>query len=427
LFTLYFAGHFGYLLQLYHDGSILKGSQSFSLQSLTSLLNTQFALSLLGILALLILIERKKFDTRTAIIMGIIAFMNFGLKFYGGAVSLMLIGVYLCEQLIAKRHIFSTLKHAAIICVLVGMSIILFYSPGEATKSGAPFTFAPFSTVHSMIEEPNMVYLPNMVNARYFLYENAPYSPRLLAIELFSTLIYVVLNFGTRILGILYILYLLIRRKYLRLDVYLLIGLLASTSLTIALIQKGDWWNTVQFSYYGIFFGSILLARILYDLIKTKSFFAYGVTAIIVILTLPGNVQTLQGFSSPKTALIPSNEFAALDHLRKLPQGIVFASFDLEPDAHYPFMSYENTGYVAAFTGKQLYFGHIGPLTILGIDYKKRHERIKKADCSVFDEVRYIYYVKIHKNDLLVQCTAKVTSRFQVIFEDTSVRIYRMR
>ncbi len=425
LFFGYFAGHFGYILQLYHDGSIFAGTQSFALQSATSLLNTQFALSLVVLMGILIIMLEKSYTVGAAVLMGMLVALNFGLKFYGGTVSLFLATIYLIESFLSKKNIVLTLKQCLIMGLLVAGSIMLFYNPFEATKTGSVFTFSPFATVHSVIEADNMVYLPNLVNARYFLYAHRGMGTRLLFIELFSVVLYVFLNFGTRIFGFIYSFVLGLQRKMQRIDMYLLLSSIFATTLTVLFIQKGDWWNTVQFSYYGIFLANFLVARLVYDLFSSRKIIGVAGAVIILGATIPSNALVVATFTDPNTAYIPRSEMRALNHLKSLPNGVVFSSFDQKKDMTYPFLSYEQTGYVSVFTGKQVYLGHTGPLTIIGVDYKPRLERIKKHDCTVFNEVDYIYFVKAYSPEVIEKCKLIEEKKFRVSYEDETAVVYR--
>jgi hypothetical protein len=423
LFVSYFAGHIGYLLQLYHRSPIFGGTQSFALQSATILLNTQLALSLPFLFYLLILIKEKKFDLKSTFIFSIIVAVIMSLKFYGGVIAVFFGVIYFVESYIKKKKLIYSLQQGLILAVPTLIAVFLFYNPLAASSTGSVFTFAPFSTVHSMIEEANMVYLPNMVNARYFLYENSMYSPRLLFIELFSTLIYIVLNFGTRIFGLGYVLYRIIRRTVTRIEVYILLGILLSVSLTIALIQKGDWWNTVQFSYYGIFLSNILLGLFLFELFKRKNVFLTLLGVLILVMTIPQNVNTIQGFASKNTSYISKEELDALSFLKTQPNGVVYNAFKAKDG--YPFYDYRNSGYVSAFTNKQSYLSHLGPLNIIGIDSSKREARVDNKDCSLLSEVEYIYFVKKHEPGILESCKFEFTNNFEQIYSNKEVLIFK--
>lgn len=423
LFVSYFAGHFGYLLQMYHKSPLFGGSQSFALQSATILLNTQLALSLPFLFYLLILIKDKKFDIRSTVIFSLILALIISLKFYGGVIAIFFGAVYFFESYFHKKKITYSLRQAVILAVPTLLAVLLFYNPFAASQSGSVFTFAPFSIVHSMIEEANMVYLPDMVNARYFLYENNIYSPRLLFIELFSTLIYVVLNFGTRIFGFGYVLYRIIRRTVTRLELYILLAVILSITLSVALIQKGDWWNTVQFSYYGISLSNILFGLFLFELFKRKNIILTLLGVLILIMTVPQNINTIQGFTSTNTSYISQQELEAMKFLKKQPHGIVYNSFKAKDG--YPFYDYRNSGYVSAFTNKQSYAAHLGPLNIIGVDFSERLSRIEKNDCSVLQEIDYIYFVKKHEPGILTACEVEIAEQFKELFSNKEVMIYQ--
>jgi len=417
LFFLYFADHFGYILQLYYDGSIFKGSQSFGLQSMTALLNTQFALTLPIIMAQLILLKLQKFTFKNSLIMSVLVFFSMGLKFYGGIASLILAGFYVIDFFIQKKNFIRVLQQGSIILVGTLLSIIIFYNPFQATQSRSIFTISPFATVHSVIEAPDMVYLPDMVNARYFLYEHG-WSPRLLYIELLSTALYMVINFGTRIFGVMYIIGKIIAKKAKRIEIYILLTVFLMSALSVLLIQKGDWWNTVQLSTF-------LLAIFIYDVIIHFKKVGIVIVVVIVIFTIPGTLRTISSFSSTDTLYISRQEIQAMEFLKKQPDGIVLNSFEAKEG--YPFLDYRTSGYVAAFTGKQLYLAHLGPLNIIGVDFKKRLARVLGNDCSVFEEVDYIYYVKEHDGKLLESCLDVVDNDFLKVFENSQVRIFKRK
>ena len=423
LFVSYFAGHLGYLLQIYHNSPIFGGSQSFALQSATILLNTQLALSLPFLFYLLILIKEKKFDLKSTWIFSLVVALIISLKFYGGVIAIFFGAVYFFESYFQKKQIVFSIKQGLILVIPTLIAVILFYNPFLASKSGSVFIFAPFSIVHSMIEEANMVYLPDMVNARYFLYENDIYSPRLLFIELFSTFIYIVLNFGTRIFGLGYVLYRIIRRTVTKFEIYIFLAIILSVTLSVALIQKGDWWNTVQFSYYGIFLSNILLALFLYQLIKKKNILLYLIALLIILLTIPQNVNTIQGFTSKNTTYISREELEALAFLKDQPNGVVYNSFLAREG--YSFYDYRNSGYVSAFTNKQLYLAHIGPLKIIGVDPSERIKKVEEQDCSVLSKIDYIYFVTQHEKGILDNCQPILNNTFQEIFSNSEILIYK--
>lgn len=426
LFFLYFADHFGYLIQLYHHGSIFLGSQSFALQSLTSLLNTQFALSLPFIMLELILIKKQKFSDKYSLLFAFSIFIAMGLKFYGGVIAVIIGFFYIIESILYKQKFIAVCKISIYLFLFTVASIFIFYNPLQASKTGSVFAIVPFATVHSVIEAANMVYLPDMVNARYFLYEHG-WGPRLIYIEVLSAMLYFFFNFGTRIFGVLFIMGKIIFRKVSRFEFYILSTVLFSYLLSIMLVQKGDWWNTVQFGYYGIFLSNFLLAIFLVTLIDKHRIKGIVISGIIILLTIPSALRTIIGLGRYNSSYIPKNELIAMEYLKKQTDGVVFNSFSA-PD-RYPFLDYRNSGYVSAFTNKQLFLAQRGTLNIIGMEknFDTRNERIKKNDCNIFDEVDYIYYVIGHDDSILKYCKRKIQKKFKKGFSNEGVVILQQK
>ena len=224
LFFFFFGGSFGYLLTLYHNHT-LNGSESLlAMQSGHTLLNVQYGFSLLIILYILMILLDKKISSRKIIILGILVFLNFGMKFYAGIISLLLIGSFFLK----KSTKIKTLIFPSIVCGIgTVMALFIFYDPITALSHTSLFIFSPFAHVHSMIEEPSLFYLKNMTNARYTLQKNG-FGPRLFAIEVFSLLLYLFFNLGTRFFGLFYALFLLLKRKLLKIDVSILFTIIGT-------------------------------------------------------------------------------------------------------------------------------------------------------------------------------------------------------
>ncbi|MGC9031648.1 MAG: hypothetical protein ACP5H7_02730, partial [Minisyncoccia bacterium] len=191
LFFNYFGASFGVFFTLYHNKTIWGSSASLAMQPLLSLVNPQFAISLIFILLILINFFEKKLNKKIFLYC-LYLFINWGLKFYAGVVSsFLIIGLILIE----KKKFCSKIFNFALVILTSMLAIIIFYQPFSAVKTGSPLIFSPFSMVHSIIEEKNLFYLPDLVNARYFLYQFG-FGPRLLVIEIFSVFLFIFFNFG---------------------------------------------------------------------------------------------------------------------------------------------------------------------------------------------------------------------------------------
>ncbi|MCA9372212.1 hypothetical protein KC726_04940 [Candidatus Woesebacteria bacterium] len=419
----YFAGSFGYLLILYHGGSLATGSYSVSLQSANLLLNPPFALSLPIIFYLLVLIYEKNYSLKTTIhfILGVIAIVAF--KFYGIVVAGVFSLIFFYEMVKSKQIPWKQiiLRLLFFFCLFFLM-VIFVYNPFRSPTSEPLFKFSPFAMVHATIEERDLLYLPNIVNARYYLYAQGVWGPRLLAIELFSTAIFILLHFGARILGLVYICFQFFRRKTTSHNYYIFFTIVATTLATILFIQRGEWWNTVQFSYYGIALSNIFLAIVVFKIMQKKTLLRYILAGSIIVLLLPQNYQIFTTFTTRNSIYIDDKELEALAYLDKQPYGVVFTAFQ-DVEKQYRFLPYKLTGYVSAFTDKPIFYGHEAQMSITGIDYRERKARVESLDCTIFDEVDYIYFVKTLKRDFLDACQPQVGT-FSRIYENDLVEIY---
>lgn len=388
LFFVFFGNSFSYLFRFYHEGIIWGASGLLSMQSPQVLNNIQFALTLPLLGIMLTIFYKQKADVKDAIYLGILNFAIMGLKFYGGAVALAMSIAYAFSLLLMskKRAAFITLT-----LILLGFisSTFLFYNPLGSGDTSSILSFKPLSTVHPIIEERGLFFAPSIANLRNNLY-GSPLSIRLILIELATVALFVVFNWGTRIIGLLSI-----KRK--PFELILLSGILVGFLANILFVQRGEWWNTVQFLYYGTFLSNILAASVLATLIVHKDWWRKILAVIIVVLTLPNAIDTYRIFSSfPPHSYVSDIEMKSLEYLKSLEPGVVLAlplnplpaKNDLLPR---PLYNMYDTAYVSAFSGQQSYFNDVVQMKLMGIDYADRLANIKSSNCKVLSEIKYIY------------------------------------
>lgn len=427
-FFLFFGGSFGYFLTLYHKQTPFGSEGILAMQSAHMLYNMQFAFSLVVFLTVLILLKNKTVSFKKMLALGFLVFLNLGLKFYGGIISGFTVFSFIFLNYLKRKNLNELIKYFLILGLFVLLAVIIFYDPFYSFKQGKVFIFSPFAIVHSIIEEPNLFYLKNLVNARYFLY-NYGWGPRLLTIELFSVFIYVFFNFGTRFFGLLYFAFKLFKRKISLFDLNIFLSILFSIIISVLFIQKGVWWNTVQFFYYAIFLANIFISQFVYELIL-KGKYGILLALAIFLLTIPINIDFILGLLQfPKSAYISKNEITALRFLKNQPAGIVLAplynknnkSLFNEP---YPLYAVSDTSYVAAFSKKQLYIANEQQLDILRINYQDRLKNLKEWNCSLLGKVNYLYELKkIQQIKNFNLCQDKIKK----IFENGEIAIYKLR
>lgn len=422
LFFFYFCGSFAYFWTLYRDHTIEGSTGLFAMQSSLMMTNLQLALSFVLLLAELILIYKKKWSLKNVVFLSLIVALQVGLKFYGGVIGIFVAGLYLLEYLVAKRDIKKFILYGVVFSLFQIAAVIVFYNPFVSLKSGSVLVFAPFSLVHSIIESPNLFYMPNLVQMRYYLYEVNPLSPRLLLIELLSVFLFVFMNFGVRFLGILYTIgKSVLKRDIKRFDLYLAAIILFSTAIAILFIQKGIWWNTVQFFYYAIFIANFFGAYLVYDMIKSKRKPIIILGVLLMIAIFPSNLEVMKGFTELNGVYISDSELQALNYLKQKPDGIVFSAFQIIDQEDRS--RFAGTSYVSAFTGKQEYINNWVQLELTNIDFKGRYDKVKYLHCSFLKDVDYIYYDTNYSNRLFGKCTEELKV-FDQTFSNDTIRIF---
>ena len=421
LILLFFGGSYSYFLTIYHNGTIDGSAAVMAMQSGLMMTNLQLALSFAVILFMLYFIKVGKFNYKQVMLFSILTFIAIGLKFYGAVIAMFLAGAYILEIFLHTKKISLTFKYCLPIIFSIIISVLFFYNPFAALKSGSVLIYSPFALVHSMIEERDLIYLKDLVLQRYYLLSVNPLSPRLLAIELFSALLFIFINLGSRFFGLIYFLYKLIKRQVTRFDIYVAISILIGTLLAILFIQKGIWWNTVQFFYYVIFLANFFAAELIYKLLKAGNRILYLIGILLVMLALPINLDIIKGTLTAPRAAVSRQELAALEFLKKQPEGVVFSSFHYVDKKNSG--NFDETAYIPAFTEKQSYIDDLHVLKLIGIDYSARFDRVQNMDCKIFQEVKYIYFKKYFSNHFLKKCKSELTD-YQKIFENDKVTIF---
>ena len=406
--------------------------------------NPPFAFSLLFLLWILILLKDKKITFRNILFIGISIFFILGLKFYS-IVSVFLVITFIFLNLFTslrsssqeriKKKFLNMIRYeikifalySFTIGIFVVLAILIFYDPIRSFKSGPVFGFAPFALVHTITETPTMFYLQNMTDARYYLMAHG-IGPRLIGIEILNLTIFLFFYLGTRFFGLLYIPILLLKRKLDKFDFSVILTICFSIFLSVTLVQKAEWWNTIQFFYYAIFLLTIYLAKLTFDLTENKKLLLNFIVLTVMFLSIPTTYDMIKFFLGiPGAAYISKNEIDALNFLKRQPDGIVLTPLYNKQWKNYiktnEIYAYEDTAYVAAFSGKQEYLANILQLRLTGVSYENRLRKVEKLDCSILNEVNYVYEISEleNKDKIMIKCKPKNAKK---IYDNGKIYIY---
>lgn len=400
-FIVFFSASLGIVIQIVKHQTLSGTVGNPTMQGALSMTNPQYMWSLGVLLAIWLLLQ----NGRRVWLAGPLIFAGLGLKFYFILPALLSVLWYVVVYVLnGRRRLILPLLSSTFIGI--STAFLLFYS--GSSRGG--LVLNPLAIPHQIIEDKDLWYDQVMVQERYFITQLGHYfSPRLWWIEARTIALFVLFNFGIRIVGVVGSILLVLRnRKGGGMISMMLLIIVACIMMPILFTQQGTWWNTIQFLYYAIFVSSILTAYVLWRVISKLHVVARVIVLLICIgLFLPPNLEMVQVFTSSKSVnFIPDAEIEALSRMRTLPRGIILTQVFQRESSHELPESYD-TAYVSAYTGKPTYLADEAQLALLGHPYERIREHLIKEPCMPLDTVRYVYVRKGTAGQTLAQCIRK--------------------
>ncbi len=375
VFFVYFGTGFGWLAGL--------GDSAFwAQQSLSTLINPPFALSLLLILAGLWSLQKKKYA---------VAIVCFGLltevKVYAGFLCLAglfvaslkekaLVKVWLGSLCLAVPLFLLTNSHA---------SGLIMWQPGWFLET----LFAP-----DRLDMPKFFSALNTYRVGHIWFKAVP------AFAV-AFVIFFIGNSGTRILGLLSL------KMPTWFEKMSLVIIVLGALVPMLIVQKGTPWNTIQFFYYSLFFLSLFagvtVARLLKSISRPSLRLLIGLFCLV--LALPEITGTLSNYlPSRPPAKISTSELKALSFLSTQPHGTVLSiPFNRNladaaiPNPPRPLYLYESTAYISALSGQASYLADEVNLNITGFSVNDRRSQSSDffshptREFLVKNNITYIY------------------------------------
>lgn len=367
--------------------------------------HTAFGLVLLFLIMFWII--EKKINKKWKLIL-LIYFFSFGIKFYVAVTMGLIIFFYLIFN---DKRDFELIKKITIFGLISLMGIFIFLQPDFSKPS--TFNFSPFATVHHLIESENLFYNKNLVLARYFLYEKG-FSPRLFLIELYSLFLFIFFYMGARFLGLVFLALKIFKGKGTKIDLTIFFTSLFLIFLSTFFVQRGDWFNPIQFLVPISYVLSIYTGLFFYQLLEKSKILFFPIFLLTFVFTFIPNLVNLQYPKNPARLVIDKNEIEALNFLKKQPFGYVFSPIDIN-----------DSSYVAAFSYKPSFLNFITINQTLGADYKKRLELIEKPENFDPKKIGVNYFYLPKNSDYVKKILNKFNNKlFKKIFENERVIIY---
>jgi len=408
LFWLFFSNSLSYVLTLWHEGSWLGSSSTLSMQPPVMLTNLQFAYTLPILGYLLVILGDPKKNYRKEILIGVVLFLAMGLKFYGGAVLLALVVIH--------SVLYKNWKRILIAGIAILTAVFIFYQP--KVGGGAIMLIKPLATVYPIIEEKSLFYFEKLAMAKY-----SDSSIKQVVTAIIALGIFVVFNFGFRIIALLGI------KKWNKYEWSIALTIIVAILANVFLVQRGEWWNTVQFLYYGFFLAGVLAAKQMSEWSVRSKVLGSIAGVVIVISCLPNAIDTWRVFTQyPPGSYVSDQEKTIFAELKKQPEGVVLAlplarnEVGL-PYAPAPLYHRYESAYVAAYSGKLTYFNDSVQSRLVGIDYTEREWKVKNSDCSVLSEVEYIY---IAGEQTQIDPWEKCNTKLSLITTNSAASLYKV-
>jgi len=379
-FFVYFGGSFGWLVSLIRGQGLGGESMFWSMQSVSTLINPPFALSLitilLGLIFLLKFIENKskKNFALTALFFGISIFI----KVYAGLLVLASLFTISIWQIL-KRKEYSFI-FIFFLSLFISLALFLPFN-----KSSFGFViYSPFWFLETMMVSSDRFNWRKMYSAMTTYRMGQIWVKAILAYGL-SFVIFIVGNFGTRIIA-----FKSLWQKPKKLlsagpvEIFLFILILAGIVVPTFFVQKGTPWNTIQFFYYSLIFGGIAAGVEASKLVNKISSFKGALIAIFLILiTIPTTISSIGNYFPGKPqSVLPKEETEALKYLSVEPAGVILTyPFDADKakiaTAPRPLYLYTSTAYVSAFSGHPTYLEDQINLDIMQYPWHERRQLVE--------------------------------------------------
>lgn len=386
---VYFSSSFGFLVTFLRDRVITGESMFWSQQSVSTLINPPFALSLIFVLSGFIALQKRRL---------LLSILFFGLliqiKAYAGI--LVLVGLF-----VASVYELFTVHCSRYTKIFIGSLFLnlLIYFLTKSSASGV-FIWQPFWFLETMMSYSDRLGWERFYSAMT-TYKMGHVWFKLIPSYLIAFLIFLVGNMGLRIIGFLFY----FKNKIDSTLVFITSIAFAGIVIPTFFVQNGTPWNTIQFFYYSLFVSSILAGIV-------ASRFGNLAKLFIVIFSILGIWTTLQHYL-PKNpqAYVSNEEVEALNFLKSQPEGIVltylfdeYKSKEATKNPPRPLYFYDSTAYVSAFSSKQVFLEDEVNLNIMGYDWKQRRKEVlwfisnldkdSGQDFLKRNNIKYLYLVK---------------------------------
>lgn len=437
MFFTYFAGSFGYLLYIPTHKS-LGGESIFWVSQTQSVLGNPPHAAAFIILTTFLFCLLKYLNTKQFgyfLLCAILGGLVIEFKVYAGVLllgGLLIIGFY---ELIFKRLYKTLMLFLATLFIA-----LLIYLP-NSTNSQDFLIWEPWWFIRTMVVATDRLNWLDL-ELRRQTYVSESNWKRVIQLEATAFFIFLLGNLGMRFLGFWTIIK-QVRENVFKnsFNLFFLSITVASFFIPVFFLQKGVAWNAIQFNQYFLllfgFLASLSIPQIL-NLHKSK-LLKITISLLIIVLAVPTQLGLLwQFYSNRALSKVSYNELEALNFLKKQEKFLVLvAPFNKYERDQYkappiPMYAWYDTGYVSAFSGKEILISDEEQVNIMGYRVenlvKERQEAFESTDPNFVNgflkkyKVDYVYLAWNQKF-----ATESATIDMDLVFDNKDAKIFKVK
>src|SRR3989338_7570791 len=445
IFFTYFTGSFGYFVTFFRNKNLFGGETVFwASQENTLLGNPPHAIAhifLVGILFCLLLYFQKR-RIFWLVISFILGGLLAGFKVSGGLIMLVSVGAAAIVDLSFLRK-----WHLILLTVALGTANFITFKAMTSQEAASFLMFLPWWFIRTMVVD-KLGWMDMEFRRQHYLSKGTWHAYlRVAQLETTAFLIFIVGNFGMRVLGFYSIAKDGFKKKLIRspIDAMLFASLLTGILMVTIFVQKGLIYNNIQFIQYSLLIMGFYAAVSAYQMIILfkKKLIRVIILLMIVLFSVPtviGNLNEFYGPGRKPLAIISNQQMEALNFLRTNSQQqdiILTIPFNKYLKDQYkseprPINAWYSTAYVSALTGRSTYFTSEEQALITGYPVDKKLARVKEffaqTDFSFnkkFLQEEGIKYLYIAKDELDKLINVQ-ENNLEIMFENKEVIVYRI-
>jgi hypothetical protein len=431
LLTIYLAGSLGFIPSLLMGQSFFGGESLFWMtQSVTTLVNPPFAFSLVILLGFLILLDKwfERLNWQRFLILSLLAGVLIQTKAYASALLLTSLSIVTFKAFVTRNK---SLKALLILLVISVLFTLVFFLP-TYHQGGSLFVISPFWFIHSLFAAQDRLDLNRFANAWQAYLVNGNY-PKLLLLHVVGLFIFFIGNLGIRIFSFPKLISSFKDKLVLQLIAWItLIGLV----LPLIVVQTGNSWNSIQFSYYSLFFLGLLTGPVVVALLsRCRNLFQLVVCiGLLLLFSIPTTIGSLQNYtSSIPSTYVPYPELRLLERLSH-EDGLVLVPFYQQAKSRpltppKPLFAFDSTSYITALSGLPTYFADDVNLSIMNYDYSQQKTDVQRFYQTTDQSFAYDFLTKnpikyIYVDPFSVPKVDLETLGFKLFFDDGQYKLY---